>query len=1221
MAFDAIELKTLQKTIDNRVSNRAELFKFLKYGTNLNKRIYSLSELKNLKFTGDVGFGDYTASFIIPNEIINPPDFNRDWYKTNANNSDFLSPPYNYVPTFRFKSFIDQEKDFTSKELFSQLSQFFLEDQVQTRGGDIWRNLAGVVDSCDYIYGTEDYPLRHLLSSFLQPYDQFPFYFSKGRFVFNDEEAISIFPHIIYMITSCIGDLCIGNSSHIESIIIISNYLCYAETSLLDNQLKFQKHCVASLLEDVSNLKAVEVPLFSLNGILNDVIIRSVEEPKWIRDTFKSDLYLELTCKQTVEFITTFRSNLRTIDEVIYLHTLCRLLSNTRLYLVSIPELSRVKGSQPRIERSLLKPPMLKKQSQSRLPLEFEVPTESTLEPLARYLSCFERAIGSKLADLNFNSELIFHYTTRSGGRKITDLSLIPMEYDKIFRLASNKRIVLAALESEHFTNIERFYESLKHPVMLGGRNQIRRRQRQIFIIGNEMFMLHFPLYRIEKAFTRKSPHASVGKQTGSYLDVLPCLLSTSHGWLSSAMDVSGMDASIQEALRLTTSSFCLNVSKYINNNSYGPFFSEQMYLDSTDGINPVVSLTSVLVGAVTQAIAVSISYPYKSMKLESKIFGEMYGQNQTYGSGLPSTSDHHIVALVSALRGSEMAGPHYCNTHSTRAKISIMGDDLLLIYVGDHNKTSIACQNDAKTLHKYGFEVDESASINTGEFLQQLAICGRYVGYSDRISLFTAERPNYKSTPSERCAEDFAIFSDMISRCYNTRGLATLLWRKSAYTNRRITLKMSGKDINELIKAKTSIWHGMTVRFSGEEMVAPLNDWGNTLKPVKADEIFTVQIYLPIIWLFLTGGGELPWPELIGNNGVRVPAKTMYGPRGPACNRLLFQLCDDPSVERYSDLEDKLDLKTLQSFGADYAYNLAQYNLTNLREHVRDLRVNPAHIAEVSNRLTNYLDQTSIQRSRDAFNMLNIAQVKIDRSLVYAYNVETRIKNALYSTDIDRYEYVENNEKFQKIMMQATKRINVDYSSKSGLALHAYRCKLNTELPRTANRFPELNGIALSASTKPGSEGWQLLQQFGFLNYRTLAVSSIIAKLTGKYAYFKEDDKAFETAKYIFNTHHEFIDIYFDAINLPTQTRDEYIALLRTSDDDKRIYYPYTLTNRQLFFINNNVMEGKKHYADKAAWVEASRKYSGGYAAAAVYLFLLSHAFEWYGEKVDIEW
>ncbi|ACA53380.1 RdRP [Choristoneura occidentalis cypovirus 16] len=1222
--ISAAELNSLEKQVNERLIDRKVLLNFIKNGASpVIAKKYTLTELRDQIFRGDTRFGQYETSFYIPNEVITPPKFDWNLYALNANKTDFQQPiQYSYMPTFNLKTFTDQESSAPLPQLYTRLRKFFFQDQIQTRGGDIWRNLAGVLHACDLHSGTEDYPLRILIRALLHDFDSFPFYRSGEQFKFDNEDTLSIFPLIIYMKSSCLGDVCIGNASHIESIITISTYLSFCSDHYWTLNLKIKRNFYHHFNTTFYVLVRLSAPYSAINGLFTGVRLRSSNEPQWIIDLLEPNIYKDTPCPTTVAFIDFARTRSKTIEDLLYLQSLCRQFGNTRLYLVSIPELSRVKGSQPRIEQLQVQPPIQSQKTSDNQPYKFEVPITSTLAPTSKYLSLFESTISNDLRDLHFNSEPIFHYTTRSGGRKVGSDIAIPSS-NPLFRQASNKRIVLAALEADYFKDWGKFVESLTYPTMLGGRNQIRRRQRQIFIIGNEMFLLHFPLYRIEKSFTRMSPHASVGKQTGSYLDVLQSLVSTGNGWLSSAMDVSGMDASIQESLRLMTSSFCLNVSKNIDCDEYGPFIHKE-----TDIIDMDTRFTSgtnkAVINAITQCIALSISNPYKSLYLKSDIFGEMFGQNQVYGSGLPSTSDHHVVALVGALKGSELDERNKRNTLSTRADISIMGDDLLLTYVGESRYTERVCKDDAEVLKRHGFEVDESASVNVSEFLQQQAVCGRYAGYGDRIALFTSETPNYKSTPNERCSEDFAVFADMLSRCYNTEGLTNLLWIKSMYTNRRITVHMTGKQINSIMKAKLSGWSKMSIQILNDNPTVK-NEFGNRMTPLPPSDAtnhFIVQIYLPLIWLFLAKGGELPWPSLIGKNGVIVPAKSMYGPRGQICNRLLFQLSDDLSIP-YSAIPDDMKLcrQTLSDYRADVAYNMCQYNLTKLRENVREERISPHDVHSQALRLRMYLNQSSVSRSEVAYNSLLAMGIRMDTSIVYAFNIETRIKNALMSAEVDRYEYVMSNDAFETMVKNANKGIAVDYSTRSGMRLNAYRITFDTSVPRLDNLFKDLYDVSISASLEPGTEGWQLLQILGFMNYHSLANSAAISKLTGKFAYFKEEDKTFEFAKYVKRNHPLLMEDFYDAVNMPQQTRNEYERLLLDLQDDQRIYYPYTLTNRQLFFISSDVMRGIGFYSSGEQWTKISQHYGVGYSAAIVYLYVLSHCFDWLGEKLAVEW
>ncbi|AKP18603.1 RNA-dependent RNA polymerase [Lutzomyia reovirus 1] len=1200
----------LEQEIDDRIEDTQKLFNFITL-RDINKNI-SIQQIQNITFSGLTSIGtQYSIEFVIPPAILNPPQFSWSLYPLTINHKEFRSDrPYDYLANFNLSSFYEaklpQYHDPAIQQIYEKLHTLLTElievKQCQTRSSTIWRNVGAVLHACDIKFQTRDYPLRYIISALLSPYVTFPFYEQRQRFQFNNTNISSQLPILIYCIAALACDLLVGNITHIESVIAFNVYLIYATTSIFDSQLKYKSIARNWKDEAVHLLNTCTVPRYNQFGLFETTFTRSTTEPQWISAEYTSQRELRQQLPQVYQnYINHVMRYSKTPEMIIKSHIVVRILSNTRAYLKTLPELSFKRAVEPQVVENVL-PAFQVTKTANGMPLEMRPTEQSPSTSAYRYLSYFTTSVANKVSKKNFDTEWFNFVTTRSAGRKAV---FEGQHLSEKIKRAANSRIVLEAIESRDYRSADRLNRARQQPTNMGIRDQIDRRQRGIFVIPNEILIPNLPIYLFMKTFLDITPYTMMGKDSGTFLDMREMLITTALGYYNNYSDVSAMDASVQSSLRHNMNAWALDVAALCTTPAYASYIARTLSVThNTRSTSPgSLDISGEYINAVHQAIADASGFEYSSLSYNSRLFGTIFNYSQSFGSGLPQTSAHHTEVLIGLDKSVDLQ-----SNHSPNCDINIRGDDKTKYLIGSDDIVREHLRMDNQTYRKAGFNVKDATSLNSNEFLQQGVLLGRYVPYPDRVSFITAEKPSIILDPQEKCNELVAIAYDMCARCYDQSGLCLLLFMLCAYTCRRLTLECAVRDLPDL--ARNKLWQDLRFRIRTpgitiNDRQIHIND--KTIKSVL------IQIYYPLSWLLTYKGGELPPPALQREDGTMTSPHNIYYPRGKYAIRFLFDISDQTRIP-YTNIphNELLNKSQLRKYKLIISHNLGKLNLKELYSRARSQTTEWAEINDQARRLGSLSDPDAINAAANAAQQLELAGVRVPATINYAYTFHMRIIQAIEAIDVSNVEVQQVTKKFKDIITSDM----FDLTLQRDDYLHAYRITYTTDL--LPYKYPNLN-ITLGPSIQPYSDGWQLIQALGFMEYCTTTYGRITNQIKGEYGAFKKDDPTFQFGLHLWRHRRHLLDNFYTLINASPGVRAAYQAAFELSGISTEIPYPYTISPRQLFFITDNPSSAARYIDPNSLYYNAPRT-STAYLITIAYLHLLGHSPTFYGHRMMIE-
>ncbi|AIY60598.1 RNA-dependent RNA polymerase [Dendrolimus punctatus cypovirus 22] len=1176
-AFTPQHLSLYQDTVNVRINDFQALFEFISGITD--------STINHIVQPVVIHKKEYHLRSL--NFITHPRPFRPSMYPLNNEErpTDFsLERPYNYLCTFGYNSFL-QSESLVHPPVFKAIHDLITQYQLQTRGSDIWRNLASFLDAADIYFQTKDYPVRQLLKQLLSRYSEFPFNQSSGKIAFT-EEAISsniicTFPSIIYMLSSLPIDVLARNLSHEETLIAINNYLFYAEDSIFDTYLLVKSKLISWVADHQAFLGEQKAPILSLYGDFITVgTINCGKDLLLRRSDHKSNRKIEYPEPSVQSWVTKERSLIRTLPELIRTEMKCRLITNTRMYLATLLELGKEAGSGARSEGITVIAPFPTQRGDDGDIYELQYQSATKQPQLAAYWQRFREKVINKMNGLNMNQEYIDALTTNSSGHTHEAEG-----FSRIVKRASKIRIINAALSADEYALESRYNYIAAVETKTGVRFQIARRARQIFIISNDEYHLNIPTYVILKKFLELTPYAALGKQTGGLPDIAKVMATTTMGILHSSSDVAGMDASLQRGLQLHVMKEVLDIASQVSVGSYGPFNDKPIEIQFLNEANRKENVQKT---ALSQCVARTAKRRANPITFKS-LFGRIVNENMPFGSGLASTSANHTALLIGILRGND-----YAHKELSRALLEVLGDDVRMVYVAPDWKYLTLLDMDQSVLNDYGFKLETSASFYRTEFLQQ-SVCGGHSNpYPERLSIPCAERVNIKSTPRERCEEDFQLLSDLANRSMAVDGLAWLAFVKSVYTNRRVTFWVLKKDLP---------------KFRDVRKGTVLSHCYIKILPVRGIDLGRqiVQITLPIFWLFIKGGGEMPYPSLQRADGTFTPPKSLYGARGEYCNRILYEL---------SRGDNKLNHEFLEKYSAHAAFMLAQINFSRMRHETRSALVSENEINKLSAQLQTHGDTVKQRLSREAYDKLLSIKFRLPRQLVYAFQVPEKIRETLLATEVDKREVLMVSPRIVEIMVSKVRYITENEDMKK----HRYDITYEVgDKDRVQLTYPTLFDVALIPNALYPSPTWMLIQACGIMTNESISAVSALGLLHGKYGAFRTYDRQFEYAQRLWRTAPEFLDDFFIALNLNDATRQMVRRALQDVTSSTFSPYFYSLNNRQLMVVSPNFNNTQMLYKDIRNLQDVTTIHGPYYSQAVPYLYILANCLEWCGELLTV--
>jgi hypothetical protein len=1090
------------------------------------------------------------AKILIPRQFDYPRDFSLSMLPLTSDGKMFATVrKYNYLPTFKVSS-LDK---FDQQDVRCISANKLLQIQAQSRFTNLWRQLAAVLLALDSKYSTQDYPLRYYVRRlfFNKERSDMPFYEDKG-IIFTDTNVASILPSYVYVICSVGIDILIGGITHVDSIIVMNNYLMLGEDSLFDTMLDVKSTVRSAYIQALHKIGTAVTPIWNRFQQVIGVYNKSTKENSFVQKQIEENIE-----KRKTKLNATFNAYIdRLIDETkdqIDVSKLFRFLhsaTNPRLFYKTLVELSLDAAVQPKLYSKLVSMPRpVDVEVESEMAAKYEYEDQNTQEAftynhLRNYIPRMQDALG----DIDMDERWKQFITTSSAGKRLTQeqLKTVPL----FLRQWHNIRLFREAMQVSEYRSESRLTAALKDPVVLVVRQQIDRRQRTIAGLTNEKLSISFPSYAIGQAFYDLTEAVAQGKQTGNAADIENMLMTTSkEEVLLSSIDISGMDASIQAAVKMIYDSLMYNIADSMRGQLYGPFFGKEIrMLNLPTGVESVQKIP-----AVKQALMFQASNMQTATVYLSELFGSIYNYEGTFPSGRADTSTHHTVLLVGIIGGNEdkralLSKPTYILARK------VMGDDIQIVYLGSKDRTFEQAQSDYVAIQQLGFKVTLEISKNGAIFLQQQVVNGCYWGLANRVSFFTREHTKQIGSLSDACSELMALSDDISSRAEDIESLKLLLYSVGLFCLSRHTIAINIKDYDAVVASFTR----QGIRTQVYEM-----------KSDKGYDTRLLTIYAPYVWLFTYKGGQMPAPSMMMSNGEMIPSESIYTARGQAKDRIHYKLSNIKEMIASGTMY--LDNAILSKYGFDRADYLNELDILGIEKEVRLSEIPTAEVFNLSSDLDLISDTTQKERSKQAFAELNELGVKIPRSVVFGYATETKMEQTIAQKELSSKAIGEISDRIIKKLKQAAKTKHL-IIPRSDDVLHLYYIEeQDGKGLKLLEHAQYLHDVQISYNMSYMSDSWLIYALIGGPDYAGAMLRKEVSSIRGKFHDFKYDDPVFTTGLYLWHNHQGLLPLYFRAINANLRQETAFRNAFQYVDRYSMFVYKFVLSPRLIFFFNDN--------------------------------------------------
>lgn len=1090
--------------------------------------------------------------------------FQYTMYPLTTNGSMFASVrPYDYLTTFNLSTLTPPSND--DEDKIYKAVQRLLAMQSQSRFSSIWRELAAVVLAVDSVTSTYLNPIR-LWCWFLigKYFVHFPFIEKNGEVIFFERDIPSIIPTLLYTLMSVGMDLVLGTVTTIEAYFCIDRYIRLANDSFMDAKLRTKSAMRNWIQEAMNNVKRALCLRWDEFGNIFGIYNKILTEIPLLNQEIKNSILERQEKLDNVDFIY-IRERLRllkSVDDIERFYQLCHAASNDRTYYKTIVELCLDAAVQPQVRESLVvnpNPIVELYDSGNIIMFQYDNERSDAVSRSSRYLNNYVPRMVSKLSGLNMDQEWIRFITTSSAGKKLSSDEV--KMFGELAQKFHNRRIFRVAMEMSSYSNKDRLLLSISDRTILVVRQQIDRRQRTIAGLSNPKLEASFPGYIIGKSYYDLTTEAAQGKQTGSILDAIQLLFSTStENLISNSLDISGMDASIQPGLRKPYDILTLKVAAELRNKRFGPWRDEVKLLRyvtlSEDGTR-VGSVRQEPVSALQLAIGFQASTIQTATTYNSDIFGTIVTQEGTFESGRSDTSTHHTVLLSGIMNGETLKRRRDGKVTNFMWQ-SVMGDDVHRIYkVGPDVSEEI--QQDGEALKQCGFKITNDISSNYAVFLQQVSMVGRIIGLPNRVSLLTREHVKVHASLHQAATELNALCDDLISRVKDAKNITILQQSIGLFCLIRHTLKLK---------------EGLHYNFIRDALVA---------QSIRVQEYIhskhsgsrLLTIYAPFVWLFCHLGGEFPAPSIVINGNVVLRQQSILCPRGTYKRKMLIDIARAEGL-KFNELYKSTFLKDLGFTSSAYLIELKIFDLEKMSRLDDSGMIELSGLAQSLNQLE---DQRSLQDSRIGEYQLALRGVHIPKSIIFAHNNYTRLSQLVTSGEVD----VLDVDVFSRLFYERAKQLRNfgGIKSEANDVYYDYIVDISTTPVEFLSMSKFTYECPFLTCMSGGNFYWYVHSLLGSPLPIEGKLKRDIASIRGKFHNFRYSDPVFEEGLKIFKRDKSLLDYYYDAIHLRERERVIFTDALQYFSRFGDVNVKYITSPRQLFALSDNPERLLKTYVD----------------------------------------
>nr|WIL96138.1 RNA-dependent RNA polymerase [Carrot reovirus 1] len=1134
------------------------------------------------KTTGDF---IYSFTFSMPDEIANPRPFQIGTYTASCTSLGFTDPNQpNYLVTCDVRSVFDQIETYPSNQLPVSLKvvrHLLTRSLYQSRVANIWRQLLAVKLACTAqaeARGLKD-PITRCIATLLERHQHRPFWESRREIQWQKTKTLSILPLLLYAVSNLGTQFLVNNLTETEVILCFQLYLIMGREKYQDTKLAVQKKMRSWLREGLVRLGKVQVPRWSPAGTLTTTMEHKTWEFKITMETIQKLRAQRKECipQLAQKYIDLCITSIQDSQLMLRSWIVSRIMANDGTYFASQPALTLDKAVKPKLCSTVVQALIPVITLGDSIILKAVPIPNSQFERATCYTNRFVNTTVQRLLGKNWEESFVLFLTSSSSGRDFQPEKTI--NYSPAVQKVIKSRVFAAGLESESYYSQSELEDLARLPSKLVGRDQIGRRQRAVAGVNNGGTLLGFPALRILETMLKQTKHASSGKQTGTFLDLLqPMSCFTSKYYCFNSSDVEGMDASVQANIQQFMWNFVLRIAERLPRSKYFAYNDglTQVLKYSTDpSISPtdrVTTGTKLITGLEMACARASTALQPQNCRIDDDILGLISTREPTFPSGLPFTGAHHSYTLITAAQSEKWYRENLGGYASTQIFHEVQGDDELFIYHGLEKDITDDMLFDMNSTRQWGFNVDPETSRNTCEFLQQRVALGRFVGYPDRVSLFTAERPREGKSLKEKMSEILGLGTDLGPRSANPQGLVRLYYAIGMVCCSRITLKASSKAAEKFINTSFG-------KICNAKLVP--------LGPQKDDKVTEltsryVRMYYPICALWHEEGGALPPLRCIRLDGSMTDLPSYYFLRGDRNRRWLWDVSN--SIEDWKSHEGQilmdrhkgmcpgryLNLKLIN----EYFYPHADHLLRTCKSKiVEDFRISDLFTQDsldvLSRKVDGMRDHVKIDASLLAEGELARKGIFIPPAMVTGRQIRSRMLDAVRKSELSEREDITVGDMYLDALARFTPRIEL---RKTDSCMLYYVTETLGGVPIPVQPFSKvINEVPLSIEVTPYSDAAMLLKYCGIRPLHHSKLNALANGIQGRYGPGKMSQEVFKLGMHVAAKDPTMLTQFYTAVGIPYTQRREFEAAFQAYKLYQSMQYQIVRTPRQYFFCDDS--------------------------------------------------
>lgn len=1141
----------------------------------------------------------------IPEELLNPPEFNETWFNYNETTKRPEKPKMKYIPTFSYKKFIekygetipslsDVEKD--NKLRIIRGVHIMMRDQMsEARTVYIDKVLRGLIEGTrsndpDYAITIGTSPALYYIHLLLEKYKDWPYFEVLKQMRYNVKEDMpSCLPTLIYALCNLHVQYILGNIDDMMCVVAIDTWLHWSKTCFNQEHLDAKANHTDPFKLLHECLPNPTIPTYNYDGALTGVSQLSSTMEVWYDGEMK-ELHEKLKNTRPyyqAVFRSRMKSKFKNVHDLTRFKVACQIVANPGNYKKTAPVLELEKSVDPRTYEPLPYPETITEVQSEDGNYAYEVNWSVTeeLEGMWQEFLSLKGKIKEHMPLRDLTHEYFERLTNKSAGRNLSIEQLMP--YTKEFRKYSTQRLIQALIELQKFNIENDFMVELKQLGKCGIRMQIDRRIRLIEIVNNLIQALSLIPFLFSEALSDTIPDIASGKQVGDIRDMISQLVGTaSVNDFVSSMDISGADASTQKSLGL----FIF----YTAMDCFEDYQKDEYFWAKTQHNVPIVDLKKnvpleTTVNCLKLFCLKSLRHIKDvNFKLIDGIFGrETLVSGLTFWSGLFHTAGQHNTVLSMLLRWCEKNWRKRFPNSDIDILRLISGDDIFArIRTMSEQEAKDFIDEMAYRLLKIGMKVSKDLSRFSGVFLQQAAHFGVNCPKPDRLSMVCSEKcESVGRSLHDQFMEVKTMLLEIAPRSYYPENIIPIL-RGLFNASRMVTYRWSEWLKNSEYSDKLKMLQSKYVSFG---------------KHITHDDV-GVYIIAPYVYLFHAECISSPICKIATEYGV-LDAGSYLMPEGDIAEVLMRKCYNMPKnmfPELYKTLEDRqlekmkndyeklkhkrpgltdrtdpfvkqfltLDKKMLARDGWTLSQHLSRvWKKEVLLEMRKQITRDDDEVARLQKKLQQYQDSEKISRSKRAFDALEAHGVRVRESVVFAFSARERIEQSLM-------EKPENDEEYKDLTINVLNRIcqydemykkspnegmyNVDFFYTENLVTPHRDFIINKECPILLGSWSgsqTSNTLFFTHSVLTKTVGGRLFfSKYDSNRFRGLRIQDVVA----------EGVKVYRRSIYL-------LDEFFDAVNVQQSVRERVRALIIDAAKFGATQFNTVLRPRLYFLLSVN--------------------------------------------------